>query len=297
MQGQVVEQISLTGYTGNMQNDITDFQARIQSLAEHRSQPEWGFFGPESTVWQINRERINILGGLRAVLMQLAHPAVAQGVAEHSNFQQDPIGRLTRTMDVVHSILFGPTDEAIATATRVFKRHQAVQGQIGNTQQHYYANDPALLLWVYTTLIDSLMHTYQILFTETPRSTWESFYIEIQPFGYLFGIPEGTMPDTLNDFNDYVIETLETIDVSEIGREMGRAVLQAPHPVFGFSNKVLAAGTLPECLLEPFGIAKTRTTDFFFSTTIQIIRRAVPFLPKKIRYTKKARRKKHGRRF
>ncbi|NJN43460.1 MAG: DUF2236 domain-containing protein [Anaerolineae bacterium] len=67
---------------------------------------------------------------MRAILMQLAHPAIAQGVAEHSNFQQDPIGRFVRTMSVVQDVLFGPPDVAIKAATRVYAKHARVEGVI-----------------------------------------------------------------------------------------------------------------------------------------------------------------------
>ena len=56
------------------------------------------FFSPDAMIWQVDREMVLLLAGGRALLMQLAHPKVAAGVAEHSHFKADPLGRLYRTM-------------------------------------------------------------------------------------------------------------------------------------------------------------------------------------------------------
>ena len=69
------------------------------------------FFSPDAMIWQVDREMVLLLAGGRALLMQLAHPKVAAGVAEHSHFKADPLGRLYRTMSAMWSIVF---DEAPA---------------------------------------------------------------------------------------------------------------------------------------------------------------------------------------
>ena len=64
------------------------------------------FFSPDAMIWQVDREMVLLLAGGRALLMQLAHPKVAAGVAEHSHFKADPLGRLYRTMSAMWSIVF-----------------------------------------------------------------------------------------------------------------------------------------------------------------------------------------------
>ncbi|MDP9398691.1 MAG: oxygenase MpaB family protein, partial [Actinomycetota bacterium] len=58
-----------------------------------------GLFGPASTAWSVLRERVVLLGGPAALLLQVAHPLVAAGVAEHSDFRADPLHRLRATLD------------------------------------------------------------------------------------------------------------------------------------------------------------------------------------------------------
>ena len=68
-------------------------------------------FGPDSMMWRINRERIALLAGPAAAVLQVAHPQVAMGVAAHSKFRTDSIGRLNRTLEAVYSVAFGTSEE------------------------------------------------------------------------------------------------------------------------------------------------------------------------------------------
>ena len=84
-----------------------------------------GFFERGNKIWEVNREMVLLLAGGRALLMQLAHPKVAAGVADHSRFQQDPFARLRRTMSAMWSIVFDPQLQARASLERVELRHKA----------------------------------------------------------------------------------------------------------------------------------------------------------------------------
>lgn len=71
-----------------------------------------GIYGPGSVSWRVNRDQLMLLGGGRALLLQLAHPKVAAGVFEHSDFRDDPMKRLRRTLDATLALIFGTTEEA-----------------------------------------------------------------------------------------------------------------------------------------------------------------------------------------
>ncbi|MGH2727734.1 MAG: oxygenase MpaB family protein, partial [Actinomycetota bacterium] len=87
-----------------------------------------GFFGPGSMNWRVNKEQVMLLGGGRALLLQLAHPMVAAGVAQHSDFASDPLKRLRRTLDATLAIVFGTIAEAERAAAQVRAVHNAVRG-------------------------------------------------------------------------------------------------------------------------------------------------------------------------
>src|SRR5690242_20895899 len=114
-----------------------------------------GLFADDSIIRRVNRENVLILGGGRALLMQLAHPKVAAGVDEHSDFRARPVRRLRRTVRMTMAIVFGDRETALAAARAVNQAHAKVRGR------SYRALDPDLLLWVHATLVDSALVTYE----------------------------------------------------------------------------------------------------------------------------------------
>jgi len=87
-----------------------------------------GLFGPGSVTWRVNREGVLLLGGGCALILQVAHPLVAAGVAEHSNYREDPWGRLYRTLDLTTKIVFGSTKAAKEASDRIKEVHGRVKG-------------------------------------------------------------------------------------------------------------------------------------------------------------------------
>src|SRR5918992_2687512 len=111
------------------------------------------FFSPDTMIWRVDREMVLLAAGGRALLMQLAHPKVAAGVAQHSRFQDNPLGRLHRTMSTMWSITFDETPEARAALERIKNVHRKVKGSISAEEPlaagtPYDALDVQLLLWV-----------------------------------------------------------------------------------------------------------------------------------------------------
>jgi uncharacterized protein (DUF2236 family) len=115
-----------------------------------------GWFGPESTVWQVHGSLATLVGGVRALLLQTCHPLALAGVEEHSTYRQDPLGRLQRTNLFVTTTTFGSTERAEATARMVRRVHTRVSGTAPDGRP-YSAQDPRLLLWVHLALADSML--------------------------------------------------------------------------------------------------------------------------------------------
>ncbi len=87
-----------------------------------------GLFGPGSMTWPVVGDAAVFVGGIRALLVQAAHPEVAAGVAEHSRYRQDPLGRLTRTAAYVTATSFGAMPEVEQAVAVVRRRHRPVSG-------------------------------------------------------------------------------------------------------------------------------------------------------------------------
>ena len=125
-----------------------------------------GYFGPASAVWEVHGCISTIVGGIRALLMQAAHPAALTGVAEHSQYDSDPLGRLERTTRWLTITSFGSTEAIEREAARVNEIHKRVVGNYPDKNQEthsYAANDPRYLLWVHCAFTDSFLRTFQEL--------------------------------------------------------------------------------------------------------------------------------------
>jgi uncharacterized protein (DUF2236 family) len=138
--------------------------------------PEWvktiavgsgpGLFGPGSAVWQVHGCIATLVGGVRALLLQAAHPAPLSGVAEHSRYESDPLGRLAGTTRWLTVTTFASAEVIDREAARVNAMHDHVKGEFKNKngdEQSYRAKDPRFLLWVHCAFTDSFLKAHLAL--------------------------------------------------------------------------------------------------------------------------------------
>ena len=131
-----------------------------------------GLFGPDSAVWQVHGCIATLVGGIRALLMQAAHPAALTGVAEHSAYDTDPLGRLERTTRWLTITSFGSTEAIEIEARRVREMHKRVSGNFekkSGEQAPYSASDPRYLLWVHCAFTDSFLRAHEELGYPLPQ--------------------------------------------------------------------------------------------------------------------------------
>ena len=169
-----------------------------------------------------------ILGaGPRALLLQIAHPAVAAGVAEHSDFRSDPWRRLDATLRSYLRIVYGSTNVSRGEIRRLNVMHLGIRGD------GYAARDPALALWVHATLIDSTIVANDAWLGPLTRDRVARFYEETRPIGLAFGVPESMMPRDLDGFQAYVEEMLAPAGPVRVGptaRDLANVILHPSLP-------------------------------------------------------------------
>ena len=119
-----------------------------------------GLFPPESAIWRVHADVSMFIGGLRALLLQTLHEPTMTGVAAHSDYRDDPLGRLRRTANFLGVTTYGPRSSALETIDAVKRIHDRVQGTLPDGTP-YAANDPHLLGWVHATEVDSFLRAYQ----------------------------------------------------------------------------------------------------------------------------------------
>jgi uncharacterized protein (DUF2236 family) len=195
-----------------------------------------GLYGPGSEGWALNREAMLLLGaGPRALLLQLAHPQVAAGVADHSDFRSDPWARLRGTLRSYLAIVYGTQTAARAEIRRLNALHRTITGPT------YRARDPDLSLWVHATLVDSTIAAADAWLEPLSRARRERYYEETLPIGRAFGIPADLLPADLTAFDAYLERMLApdgAIQIGPLARELADVVL---HPPLGPVVPALAA--------------------------------------------------------
>ncbi len=247
-------------------------------------------FSRDSVTWRINQEPALLLGGGRALLMQLAHPGVAAGVADHSDFRKRPLDRLLRTLELTIALTFGTREEALAAARQINSVHQRVRGA------GYSATDPRLLLWVHATLIDSALVTYAAFVGSLPAGDRETYYQEAKLTGGLLGLANSRYPASLGEFDAYVERMLRGAElvVDARARELAGAVLRpslrrVPPPAFR-PLETITAGLLPARLRLDYGLPWGVAERLGFAAVRAGLPTATRLLPRRFRQVTPARR-------
>jgi len=265
------------------------------------------FFSSQSKLWQVNRELALLLGGGRALLMQLAHPKVAAGVAQHSNFRDDPLGRLYRTMSAMWSIVFDQGAPARAALERINSVHGRVHGTVPATEPSYGgmaydAFDQELLLWVHATLIDSAIVAYELFVKPLRAEEKARYYADSKKLAQLFQISDGLIPASLKAFTAYMAWMLDApaIAVGPTAQSLARDILY-PQPWLlrpaGPLFRLITAGLLPERLRQGYELAWNNRREKNFRLAAAGIRRLLPLMPPPLRIVPNARRAEQQLRF
>ncbi len=101
-----------------------------------------------------------IIGGLGSLFLQMLHPHAMAGVAQHSRYQNDALGRLLQTANFIGHTTYGTSTQAYLDIERVLAVHEAVRG-VADDGAPYYANDPHLLAWVHACEASMFLAAYQ----------------------------------------------------------------------------------------------------------------------------------------
>ncbi len=264
-----------------------------------------GFFGPQSLTWRIGSEGALLIGGGRAVLMQIAHPLVAAGVAQHSAYRTDPWRRFIGTLTLMESLTFGDRQEALDAARTVNQLHTRVTGTLDEAAGSfaagtaYRARMHDLLLWVFATLIDTTLLLYPRLVGPLSDDEQEAYYQESRATTMLLGLPVEATPPTLAAFRHYMDDMLSgpTLAITPEAVSVARAVLHFPVPPLWLPALLpmrvvmeqATIGLLPPRLRDGFGFGWSEWQQFLLDREFDAIHGMLPLLPDQIRVLPAAR--------
>jgi uncharacterized protein (DUF2236 family) len=230
--------------------------------------PVVGFYGPHTQMWRINREAVLLGSGPAALLLQIAHPLVAEGVAAHSDFRADPFRRLRRTLRTTMDLVFGDGATAEAAIRRLNGIHADVRGNVADPAARsatgatsYRALSPELLLWVQATLIVTSVRAYERWVGPVAPDARERFWQEARTVGTRMGIPLDVSPagwSALEAWFGWMLGPDGPITVTPTARGLASDIVRPPLPLVpgGLVDLLVLPGLalLPPRLRDEFGI-------------------------------------------
>ena len=222
-------------------------------------------FSPNTQVWRINKEIVLLLGAGRALLMQAAHPMIARALLEHSYFREQPFHRLFHTLSGISRLIFSEELQAKQIARQIRNRHQSISGKMDesigtyNQGRLYFADNPALQMWVFATLIDTAIFIYEHFVEALNDAEKAQYYRESTIWATWLGITRDALPPDYAAFQNYLSEMLESdqIVVGENGRLIQSFIFRpnlsyVPNWIWG-PMRLLTKAFLPNRLQKQYG--------------------------------------------
>ena len=260
---------------------------------------------------RVNREALVVLGWGRAILLQLAHPLVAAGVAAHSGFDEGALAyvrRMRRTIGAMLSLTFGTESEIRETADRINAIHHRVHGRLDRAVggypagTQYDATDPALLAWVHATLIDSQLHTYALFVGSLARNEEDRYCAEAARVGPLLGVSASELPDTRDRLDRYLdrMQQEDRLAVGDGARRLAGALLAPPGrrwvaPAL-WLGRLTTVGLLPEPIRGAYGFPWRAKDARRLRSAAAVLRAARRVVPPSLREWPAARRARRRQR-
>lgn len=253
--------------------------------------------GPDSLSWQLASDVRLYLAAGTALLLQVAHPAVGAGVHDYSTFEQDPWGRLLRTIDYVNLSVYGGR-EAASAGRRLRDLHREIKGVMPDGRR-YHALEPNAYAWVHATLIWSFVEAHARFGRPLPADRLGDFYREFLGIGRLVGVRERDLPSDWPAFCEYFDEMVETrLEHNETVDRVLRSLTDVQRPPLPLVTdrlwrvlrvpparalRLATVGLLPPLLRERFGLRWTALNDAELRAVGAASRSLTPILPRRLR--------------
>ncbi|KAL3451583.1 hypothetical protein BJX65DRAFT_321401 [Aspergillus insuetus] len=191
------------------------------------------------------------IGGQYAILMQFAHPGLARGSAEHSDFASRILNRLKTTTRFLIAAVYGTREEKEAIFSVVHRSHAVVKGD------GYFADDPELHKWTAATLFMSFVAVNETFIGKMSEDTKRTLYKESAIFATSLRMPPDMWPKTYEDFLEYWNHNVETLEITHWARNLARALMYPKVPVMYKPAlplaRLITASFLPERIRKKYG--------------------------------------------
>ncbi|WP_448812217.1 oxygenase MpaB family protein [Agromyces bauzanensis] len=235
-------------------------------------------------------EGVLLLGGGAAILLQLADPRVARGVARHSGFRERPLDRLLGTLDYVYAVGFGD-DEVVAAAVRAVNvRHAPVRGAAVDEHPAYSAFDPDAQRWVASTLLAVALELHERLWGPLDTATGDAVVHGYAPVGSRLQAGRAGWPGSRAEFDAWWAERVAGLEVGAEARSVARTLFSGASALpFGTAAllplvRLVTAALLPPDLRRAYGFRWTPRAERVANAWLAGIAAVWPLLPRVARH-------------
>jgi uncharacterized protein (DUF2236 family) len=243
---------------------------------------------------RVNAERVMLLAWPRAILLQVAHPLVAAGVAGHSSFADGgfaAVHRLWQTVQAMLALSFGDRDEQADAIDGILAIHYRVRGALRETVGRfpagtpYSAEDPDLVLWVHLTLLDSMVLAHDALLEPLSAEDRDAYCVESAWVAVALGARPDEVPTTWPAAQVYLqrIVASGTLAVGQEGRAVGDAVLSPPFGPLAVPLtaivRLITRAWLPDEIRSLYGLSWSEADARRLPRVLKALRAARRLLP------------------
>lgn len=245
--------------------------------------------GMVRNVADIGAEGVLLAGAGRAILLQIANPAVGHGVAEHSDFVSRPLDRFRATLTYVYAVRYGTEDQVATVRRSVNRAHAVVRRKAGAGHHGYSAFDAHAQLWVVATLYDTAVTVYEKIYGPMDDETAELMYKDYARLGTVLQLPAELWPADRAAFRKYWDARIQALEPDDVTARVGRDLLYPPTgplwlrmsmPVIRF----ITAGLLPDRLRSSYGLPWSARRSRLFDRTTRVSAAVYPRLPQPVRH-------------
>ncbi len=229
-----------------LRSQLDDGSGRVMDFSQPAG--EAALVPPDSVSWRVFANPVTlVIGGITAVLLELAEPKVRSGVWDHTTFRTDPLRRMRRTGMAAMVTVYGAASQATRMIAGVRRMHDQVRGTTPDGIP-YEANDPELLRWVHATAAFGFLEAYHHYVAPLDQTARDKYYAEGAPISRLYGAEDA--PVSENELRDLFAGTLHRLEPSEILSEfigIMESLPLLPQPLRHFNRLIISAsvGLLP----------------------------------------------------
>jgi uncharacterized protein (DUF2236 family) len=242
----------------------------------------------------VNAERMVLLGWSRAILLQLAHPLVAAGVADHSSFRDGGLAsarRLHLTVRAMLALTFGDERGRREALDGILAIHRRVNGRLRvgagrfPAGTPYSAEDPDLVLWVHATLLESIPMIYTLVVRTLSEAERDDYCAEAASVAVDLGARPADVPRDWRSLRTYMDQMYASgsIAVGPQASELAAAVLAPPFAPLvaplAWVNRLITIGLLPDPVRRGYGFTWSAARDRSLARTVPVLRAARWALP------------------